>query len=457
MSILCSTSLMAMCLFSAPSLQAQEALSLDTMLAWVMREHPMARMARVVAERGPAQLLAARGAYDPTLKGSFDRKDYLGTEYFQYIQGGATWQSPYAVKVEAGREWADGVFFNPERTVPDAGQAYISVKLPLLQGLLNDKYRTDVEQGRNDVDRYRAAAEVIRNDLAFDASLAYAEWAFAKTRLAIFRDTEELLSIYLANTRELVALGDKAAVDTVEALVYLVDQELNTQQAAVDVNVAAQSLAAFYFLPFAARDPLDLSRAIVAPPDIVSVTNNPELERLRRDVVDFQLERVLKREYLKPQLDVGYSILGDGFELAPESSKVDDRNFFTRAYKVGAEFRYPLFNRSARGEVALAELKLAEAGAKLETKRQQLLAKAQAYRDAVAAYDAQLIDVERLIQQAENLLEAERELFALGETTQFLLNARAQSLQKARLTANKLAFARAKAILNWRQALGVWR
>ena len=440
----------------SPSAQAQDVLTLDSALAWTLRRHPMALAAEAVEQRGVAELQRARGAYDPTLRGSFDRKDYLGTEYFQYGQGGVDWQSPYAFKVEGGREWADGVFVNPERTVPDAGQAYLSVKLPLLQGLLTDKYRIDVEQGELAIGRNRAAAEVIRNELRYDVAVAYAQWAFAKTQLAIYRATEDLLLDYLASTRELVALGEKPAVDTLEASIYLVDQRLTSQQAEVDVRVAAQELAALYF-PLALSDvPPEGALDYLLPLLIANVTRNPELARLRLEVADLELERRLKREYLKPQLDVGYSILGDGFELAPESEKVNDRNFLTRAYKVGAEFRYPLLNRRARGDVALAEIKLAESGGKLEAKRQELVAKAEAYRDAVLAYEAQLRDVDDLIAQADRLLQAERALFELGEGTQFLLNVRAQSLQKARLTANKLAFARAKAIASYRQAVGVW-
>lgn len=431
-------------------------LTLDSVFAWVLRNHPMALAADAVAERGPAELQRARGWYDPTVRGSFDRKDYLGSEYFTYGQGGIAWQTPYAVKLEAGREWADGIFVNPERTVPDAGQAYLSVKVPLLQGLLRDKYRTDVEQGRVAVERYAAAAEVIRNELRYDAAVAYTEWAFAKTRSAAIAETRELLERYLRNTRELVALGEKPGVDTVEATVYLVDQAIAAQQAAVDVQLAAQELLALYF-PLERRDEPDAAALVPTLPLFDRrVADNPVLAELRGQAAELELERRLKREYLKPTLDVGYSVLGDGFELAPRGEKVDDRNFLTRAYKAAAEFRYPILNRRARGDVELAEIKLAETAGKLEAKRQELVAKAEAYGNAVLVYEAQLPQAERLLEQSRRLLAAEQELFELGESTQFLLNQRAQSLQKAFLTRAKLLSARAKAVWGYRQAVAEW-
>ena len=99
---------------------------------------------------------------------------------------------------------------------------------------------------------------------------------------------------------------------------------------------------------------------------------------------------------------------------------------------------------------------MAETGAKLEAKRQELDVKANANLQAARAFDAQLADVARLVAQSRVLLDAERELFALGESTQFLLNSREQSLQKALQTVAKVEFARAKAIYAYRQAVASW-
>ena len=436
---------------------AQTAVALDSVQAWVLRAHPLARAADAVEARGPAALLAARGAFDPRLQADYDRKEYLGSEYFQYGDVGLSWQSPYALKFEAGREWAEGIFLNDERTVPAAGQGYLSVKLDVLQGLITDPARTGVARAEVGVERNRAAAEVIRNELLYDASLRYANWAYAERQLEVYRLTEDLIDLRLAQTRGLLAGGDRPAVDTLEAYVALVNQRLTTQQAEVDARVAAQELQAIYW-------PLDPLAAV--PADALSIPlpdfdldplANPELVELSALYRDLDLERRLKRQYLLPKFEVGYSVLGDGFELAPTTEKVDDRSFLTRAYKVGASFRYPLFTRQARGEIELSNLKLAETGAKLADKRRQIGAKATAYAQAARAYTRQLDEVDDLRRQAIRLLEAERELFGLGESTQFLLNIREQSVQKARLTLAKLRYARAKAVLQYRLAVGSWR
>ena len=121
------------------SLRAQ-VVTLDSAMSWIVDEHPLGRAAQAVEERGPAALQAALGGFDPELLGTYDRKEYLGSDYFDFGDVGVSWQSSlFGLKVESGYEWATGIFLNPERTVPAQGQAYIGIKLPLLQGMIRDK------------------------------------------------------------------------------------------------------------------------------------------------------------------------------------------------------------------------------------------------------------------------------------------------------------------------------
>lgn len=436
----------------------EQGILLDSAMSWVLRKHPLAIAANAVELRGPAALMAARGGFDPVAIGEYERKEYLGSEYFTHADVGVAWQSPFALKIEAGHQWADGIFLANELTVPDNGQAYVSLKLPVLQGLLVDKYRVGVKQGEVAVQRNLAAAEIIRNELRYDLAIAYTNWSYTMQLLKIYEETEELIAIRLANTLGLYQQGDKPAVDTLEARVSLFNQQLTTQQARVDAQVAAQELRAiFWDLPEGAV-PSSEALNIRIPDALGPVTNNPELAEIRASFADLQLERQLKREYLKPRLDLSYSLLGNGFDLTPAEEPVDGvGDLFTNAYKVGATFSYPILNRTARANVRMADIKLAETGAKLEAKRQSLFTKAEAYSRAAAAYDAQLREVNALVSQASQLLQFERELFDLGESTQFLLNSREQSLQKALLTGAKLRAVRAKAIWSWRQAVGNWQ
>lgn len=438
------------------SLSAQQTLTLEEAMNWALANHPIADMATAVEAQGAAALLQSKGAFDPKIAGSFDRKQYLGTEYFNYGNAGVEWQSPYAIKVMGGYEFADGVYLNDERFLSSGDQTYLAVKLPLLQGLITDAARIDRRRGDVALERQRALADVIRNELRYDLAVRYAEWRFTERALAINRETEELLEIYLDNTRQLFQQGDKPAVDTLEASVYLGTQRLATRQAAVDAQLAALAFSELYWPLEPGTTPEAIGPELLALPELPEwPLTQPDLRDLQLLVTDYQLQQRLKREKLKPKLDVSYYLLGNGLELPAQGE--GGGGFFDRAYKVGATASYPLFNRKARGGVEEGRLKIVEGEAKLAAKQQSLTVKADAYRNALNAYSDQLDDAEDLVAQNQSLLAAERELFRLGESTQFLLNVRQQNLQKAMLVREKIRFSRNKSMLGWRLTTAAWQ
>ncbi|MBC6993553.1 TolC family protein [Neolewinella lacunae] len=439
----------------APPAGAQEVIGLEQMLEWTLREHPIAAMADAVEARGPAELLKAKGAFDPKLAAAYDRKEYLGTEYFDYGSAGVEWQSPYALKLAGGYEFSSGTYLNDERTVPEAGQAYLAIKLPLLQGLLTDAVRIDRRLGDIAVERQLALANIIRNELRYDLSLRYAEWRYAERALQIARETEELIRIRLDNTIGLFEQGDKPAVDTLEARVALGSQRLTVAELKVDADLARQALAELYWpMPATARPATPPAEFTVLPTRPDWVSGHPDLLELQFTLSGYQLEQRLKREQLKPQLDVSYYLLGNGLDLPAGDDQFGGP--FDRAYKLGATASYPIFNRKANASVQLGQLKITEGEAKLADKTQALQFKAAAYADASETFRQQFTDAEILVTQATRLLAAERELFSLGESTQFLLNSREQSLQKALLTAEKARFSLHKSVLTYRYVTAGW-
>jgi outer membrane protein TolC len=133
-----------------------------------------------------------------------------------------------------------------------------------------------------------------------------------------------------------------------------------------------------------------------------------------------------------------------------------DGSPFANAYKFGVTASYPILNRKARAGAQLGELKVLESEAKLGAKTQSLFTKASAYFEASREYLNQLSAGEILAGQATQLLAAERELYDLGESTQFLLNQREQALLKARMGVSKLRLSRAKAVATYRYLRAVW-
>lgn len=431
---------------------AAQNLPYDQAINWVLINHPIASAADAVEQRGVAELMKYRGALDPKLSVNYDRKDFKGTEYFDYGETAVEWQSPFAVKVAGGFQRAEGTYLNAERTVPSAGQGYLALKLPLLRGLATDATRIGLKRGELAVDRQKALADVIRNELRYDLAVRYLQWTFANEVLALNQEMEATIAQRLINYRVLLEQGDKAAVDTLEAAVYLGTQQQMVRQAEIDLGLAKQAVAELYWpmketeVPIAF--PAVFLRNLPAPG---TVETHPEIRQLALSLTDASLSRDLKREQLKPELNLSYYLLGDGFAL-PEV----DGSPFSNAYKLRVTASYPILNRKARAGAQLGELKVLETEAKLGAKTQALATKATAYYIASGQYYEQLQDGEALTGQAVRLLAAERELFALGESTQFVLNQREQALLKARMDVSKLRLSWAKAVATYRYLRAVW-
>lgn len=440
----------ALVLYLAPA--AAQNLTYQEMIGWVLANHPLAAAADAVEQRGAAELMKYRGALDPKFSLSYDRKDFKGTEYFDYGDAAVEWQSPFALKVAGGYQRAEGTYLNAERTIPAAGQGYVALKLPLLRGLVTDATRIGLQRGELAVDRQTALAEIIRNELRYDLAVRYLQWTFATEVLDLNREIEATIARRLDNYRVLLQQGDKAEVDTLEAAVYLGTQQQAVRQAEIDLLLAQQAVAELYWPVTEGNVPMDLpAEFLVNLPAPGTVETHPEIRELALSLADASLSLDLKREERKPELNLSYYLLGDGFAL-PEV----DGSPFANAYKLGVTASYPILNRKARAGAQLGELKVRESEAKLGAKTRALATKADAYFTASRQYLDQLQAGEVLAEQAMRLLEAERELFALGESTQFVLNQREQALLKARMGVAKLRLSRAKAVATYRYLRAAW-
>jgi outer membrane protein TolC len=414
-----------------------------------MSNHPLAKTAAAVEERGIAEALAGRAGLDPKFKLEYDRKDFKGTEYFDYGKAEVSWQSPFAVQIAGGYQVAEGSFLNDERTLPANGQAYLALKIPLLRGLLTDATRIGLRRGELAVDRQRAAADVIRNDLRYDVRLRYLQWIFAERTVNLNEEIETALLQRLVDYRQLVRQGDKPAVDTLEATVYLGLQRQTLAIARVEEDLSRQSLAELYWPLDNTDRPGNFSASLLPLPDTSALGNHPQLAELTLALADARLQLELKEEARKPELNLEYYLLGDGVGL-PETN-----NVLQESYKLGVTASYPILNRKARAGAQLSQLKLIESRNKLNDKSQSLQIKALAYREAITDYTTQIESGDVLADQAARLLAAEQELFGLGESTQFLVNSRQQALLKARLNVVKLVFMREKLVATYRYLLAV--
>lgn len=428
-------------------LLAQEAspqiLSYTEFLAYVKQYHPVARQANLHLKMGEAELLRARGAFDPKLEIDYATKEFKGTEYYDILN--STFKIPtwYGLELKAGFEQNEGVYLNPERTVPPEGLFSAGVSLSAAQGLVMDKRRAVLRSARALRDQTEAERDLMISEVLYEAAVAYLDWARLHQALEVYDK-------FVANARQRfqgisrsAATGEIAAIDTVEANIALQDRLLQLEQ--TRMKLLKQRLNVSNYLWIQDNVPVELS-PVMEPEKILNqeelpgglerlieedlFDQHPKLQALEAKLEALRVERTLKMNNLLPKIDLEYNF------ITPEPELVDSYN--TSNYKAGIKFSFPLFLRKERGELKLAGYKLEDASLEMELNRRQIGNKIDGLLQELESYIEQIRLSEEMVDNYQQLLSAEERKFSFGESSLFLINTRENKLIEAKLKQNNL-------------------
>ncbi|MEM1216714.1 MAG: TolC family protein [Bacteroidota bacterium] len=450
------------------TVQAQDALGAEDFWQQVRRQHPLARQAALLREMGQQELLQARAAFDPKFYAQHDQKTFGGKEYYEIGEGGLKIPTRLAgIEFKAGYDWTDpsGLYINPERNIPPAGQAILGFSIPLLRGLFTDEARADFRQARIGQDLYLALARDLENELYASALSAYWNWAYAHyaqdIAIEALRYSEERMSGIVAA----FVAGDNPAIDTLEAFLQVQSWSLELQDATVAL---AQSQANLQALLWEDEAPTRTWNPVWSPQNPRQFGDLPAYADLEQLLLqhpalrgyDFKAqqlaeERRWKVEQFKPQLTLDYNLLANRLDFTPEQGG-EISNLVADNYKFGIRFEQPLFLRKARSGVALTDIKIAQNDWKRQQKQQDLQTKLDAYWQTWELRSQQSFAADQLVENYARLLEAERTKFELGESSVFLLNSRLQKLLSARLKRLKLQVERQKAAYMLQYLANAW-
>ena len=412
--------------FLLPAQDLPPVLTEDDFLELVATHHPLAVRAALQRDRAAAVLRQARGGFDPKVYGDLDQKYFKGTNYYSHVEGGVKIPTWFGVELNAAYERNDGTYLNPELRVPEDGLYAAGVTLSLGQGLFFDERRAELQRAQIYQRATVAERQVLLNELLYEAGGAYWEWAGAQAATQVYRD-----AVALAQTRyeAVVAgarLGDRPAIDTLEARIQVQSRQLSLEGALLDLANTTARLNAFLWLDGVL--PVELTESTLPPPPEAVVVapllaplpnlTNPELLRTQFKIDQLEVDQRLQRELLKPRLDVKYNALLSGGTNDP----IED--YSSNNYKWGVKFSQPLLLRKERGKLQLTQIKLSETQLELSDKAALLRAKvAQAENEAnvtVSQFDL----ASRNVVDYAQLLAGEQELFRAGESSLFLVNSR---------------------------------
>jgi outer membrane protein TolC len=412
-----------------PDAQAQSidstVLSVDTFVAIVKRHHPVALQAELIKRQAKAERLKASGAFDPKLFSDINQKQFSEKDYYQLQNSGIEFPAWFGLKAKAGYELNDGIYLNNQNTVPGSGLWYADVSITLGQGLFMDERRAMLKQARILQESAEFEVDLALNDLLEKALTSYWQWYEAYREMAVINQALDAAEFRFKSIKRQAFIGDKSMVDTLEAAIQVQDRSIRLRKAEAMFIQKRNELATYLWLDGVL--PLNLQEASKPQLSEGAILNilpenwfeqHPSLNFYRLKLEGLDIERRLKAESLKPQLDLNYKFLN---QPAPN-------DFFAQYspdnYNWGLKATFPIFVRKARGDLMKTKVKIEENNLELELKRVSLQNKVQALEQELLLSQAQLIETRSMVTNYRRLLEAENNKFRNGESSLFLINSR---------------------------------
>ncbi len=425
-------------------------------LGYVKKYHPVAKQAELVIAIGEAELMKARGGFDPKVEVDLDRKEFKGSEYYDRLN--ATFKIPtwYGIEFKGNFEQNEGDFLNADESVPDDGLYSAGVSFSLGRGFLANDRMATLRKAKFFREQTLADRDLLINSILFDASVAYFDWLQAYNDREIFRQFLNNALVRFEGIKERAIAGDLASIDTVEAKIAYQDRALRLTQAEVTLRNKALELSNFLWMagdvPVELREgvipdtslqgEIDLALEIMGLPlDSFTIENHPKIVSLGLKIDQLTIDRRLKANNLLPRIDLEYNFLTETPEFL--------NSFETENYKGGINFSLPLFLRKERGELKLAKFKLRDAEFEYANASITIANKVLAIYNELDSFEEQNQLVYDIVGNYRRLLEGEERKFSFGESSLFLINSRESRLIDARLKQNELQnkFFKAKAKL----------
>ena len=465
---------LAVALAAKPARAADRTLTLNEAIEMALERNEDLTIERESLASAKAAVTRAHGAYDPLLdlQGGWSRSTephtVLGSPFGVYApevethDAGASLHQllptggALSLHAVGSRETVGGnlSFLSPAfRT-----QVGAELRQPLLRDRVNDAARLSVRVAR--AGRTGAEAALRHTLLETVASVERAYWTLTDARLdiGVREQAVHLADEQLQETQHRVDTGDVPRTE-------LAQPRAELERRRGDLLAARETLAraedALKLLILSGADdalwPEHLEPVETAEEEVTSVdvkgaldrafANRPELDVAASVIERRRVESAYYRGGVWPRLDAVLSYdrfglsgsAGAGGSLPPELDGEWGRSWDSlergayHAARVGLQLQLPILNREARGNAAIARHAERQAEADAERTRKTIRAEV---LDAAAAVETagQRIEAARSGREAAEIqLDAERDRYDAGLSTNFLVLTRQNDLSRARL------------------------
>jgi outer membrane protein TolC len=415
-------------------------LTYNEYLGYVKKFHPLVKTANLELSRAQANLMMARGGFDPKIEVDFDKKQFKNSQYYSVLNSSFKIPTWYGIELKAGFDQNEGVFLNPENTVPNTGLTSFGINIPLGQGLLINQRMSDLRKAKFQIKLSESERKLQSILVLYDASLAYFNWKKNFNEVKLYENYTTNAQIRFNGIKKLIEQGDKPAIDSTEAGIIVKNRVLNLEDAKLKFMKSKLELSNFLWLEN--NIPLELSETLIPEEKLgntiqetlqtnelinqnFSIQNHPKINALQSKIDILNVERKLKANLLLPKIDVGYSYLS-------EPSYINNYKF--ENYKIGLNVSFPILLRKERGNLKLLKFKIQETEFALELEKIQLTNKINAQKFEINSLIKQKKIIDDLVKDNQTMLSSEERLFSFGESSLFLINTRENNLVSAQLS-----------------------
>lgn len=458
-----SIGLSLMLLFFLQGMAQQRVLTQRELFDVVRRYHPIAQQAALNIEYARAEMLSARGAFDPVVETYHSRKELDGLLYYNrstYELRIPTW---YGVDIQTGVETLKGDKTNPEET--KGASSYIGISVPVVKNMLMDRRRAAFRQAAIYSDLSEAEQQATINNLLQDASRTYWEWWEQYAVYQLFTAAIRNASERVRMVKTAYELGDRPAIDTLEALTQL--QYFRLRQSELSMQLTNARLELSVFLWREDNAPYDLPTDVVPEQQTLVVAealqsldtllqaaiNHPELQQYEFKLDALQIERQLKFQSLLPSVYLKYNQLSNTHNL----SKTLTTPWLDNNYRYGVSVSVPLRFSEGRGEYRKANIKITQTRLDQINKRIIVLNKVQQYYNEWRQLQQQVLLQQQQVTMLLTLQRGEEVKFFNGESSLFLINSREAKTLEAQQKLVELQSKYGKAVNSVLWAAGLLR
>lgn len=402
--------------------------------AAVVRAYPPLLAALQEAEIANGELLQAEGRFDLSIKAGYE-KDTLGyyrNDVFKVgVDQPTTWQG---VSVFSGYQLGRGSFptYEGKLQTDSLGEYKTGVRVPLFRDRALDSRRAELGKAR--IGQRLAALSIDQQRLAIrqSAMRRYFDWVAAGQRLQTARSLLEIAVQRDRQLKEASRLGQIPSIDVVDnekailtRRAQTVELERYLQQAAIELSLFYRDSSGQPVLADASRLPQQLPQPAIKTDEQfqadlgLALQRRPELGRIEAQLQQNDFDRRLAQNQTLPGIDLFVSYTRENGDRLVRRGPNDLTAALT--------FDLPLQRRQARGKQAAAEAKGRQLELRSQFAKEQVTAEVRDAFSALNAASQRAAVLQQEVAVAQQLEQAERTRFDLGEGTLFLVNLREQS------------------------------